>query len=177
VDVRWIEPREPIAARMARVTAPAQACGRTVPCGWRTHLGVGGAPDAAWAAAARPIARAAPRVVPQRQAVLVGPPRIGAHRWKGRSTVRVTCGTAMAGTPPQVTGERLAYWRLGLDECVLSGFPHLEECIRVRQAIVPRRRAAMAAAPVDQGGGEAVVMPAARARRGGEDRARSPMSP
>lgn len=31
--------------------------------------------------------------------------------------------------------------------------PYLEECLRVSQAIVPRLRAAVAAAPVDQSGG------------------------
>jgi alkanesulfonate monooxygenase len=51
-----------------------------------------------------------------------------------------------------VTDELLAYWRLGIDEFILSGFPHLEECLRVSQEIVPRLRAAVAAAPVDQVG-------------------------
>jgi alkanesulfonate monooxygenase len=67
--------------------------------------------------------------------------------------VRVNCGTAIVGTPPQVTDELLAYWRLGIDEFILSGFPHLEECLRVGQEIVPRLRAATAAAPVDRPGG------------------------
>jgi alkanesulfonate monooxygenase len=52
-----------------------------------------------------------------------------------------------------VTDELLAYWRLGIDEFILSGFPHLEECLRVSQEVVPRLRAAMAAALVDPGGG------------------------
>jgi alkanesulfonate monooxygenase len=47
-----------------------------------------------------------------------------------------------------VTDELLAYWRLGIDEFILSGFPHLEECLRVSQEIVPRLRAA-----VDRAGG------------------------
>jgi alkanesulfonate monooxygenase len=118
-------------------------------------------PDDAWAAAERLIAEADPHVVQQRQAVLVGTlmvgpqaqasrvaqHRIGAHLWNGLSTVRVNCGTAIVGTPQQVTDELLAYWRLGIDEFILSGFPHLEECRRVSQAIVPRLRAA-----VDQAG-------------------------
>ena len=44
----------------------------------------------------------------------------------------------MVGTPQQVTDELLAYWHLGIDEFILSGFPHLEECLRVSQEIVPR---------------------------------------
>jgi alkanesulfonate monooxygenase len=95
--------------------------------------------------------------VRQRQAVLVGTPmvgaqaqarraaqhRIGAHLWNGLSTVRVNCGTAIVGTPQEVTDELLAYWRLGIDEFILSGFPHVEECLRVGREIVPRLRAAM----------------------------------
>jgi alkanesulfonate monooxygenase len=167
VYLMWIEPLEPIAARIERVTAQAQACGRTVTFGLRTHLVVRDDPDDAWAAAERLIAQADPHVVQQRQAVLAGTPmvgpqaqarqvaqhRIGAHLWNGLSTVRVNCGTAIVGTPQQVTDELLAYWRLGIDEFILSGFPHLEECLRVSQEIVPRLWAAVAAAPVDQGRG------------------------
>jgi alkanesulfonate monooxygenase len=159
----WIEPLEPIAARMARVTAEAQACGRTVTFGLRTHLVVRDDPDAAWTAAENLIAHADPHVVQQRQAIMVGTPmggpqtqarrvaehRIGTHLWNGLSTVRVNCGTAMVGTPQEVTDELLTYWRLGIDEFILSGFPHVEECIRVHQEIVPRLRAAVAAAPVE----------------------------
>ena len=163
----WIEPLEQVAARIERVTAQAQACGRTVMFGLRTHLVVRDDPDAAWAAAESLIAQADPHVVKQRQAVMLGTPmvgqqaqarhvaqhRIGAHLWNGLSTVRVNCGTAIVGTPLQVTDELLAYWRLGIDEFILSGFPHLEECSRVSQEIVPRLRAAVTAAAVEQSGG------------------------
>jgi len=94
----------------------------------------------------------APTVGPQAQARRVAQHRIGAHLWNGLSTVRVNCGTAIVGTPQEVTDELLAYWRLGIDEFILSGFPHVEECIRVSQEVVPRLRAAIAAVPVDQVG-------------------------
>jgi hypothetical protein len=58
----------------------------------------------------------------------------------------------MVGTPQPVTDERVASWRLGSDAFILSGLPHLEECPRVGQAIVLWLWAAVAAAPVDQGG-------------------------
>ena len=54
--------------------------------------------------------------------------RIGERLWNGISTVRVNCGTALVGTPEQVAEELLAYWKLGIDEFILSGFPHVEEC-------------------------------------------------
>ena len=159
VYLMWIEPLEQVAARLERVTAQAQTCGRTVTFGLRTHLVVRDDPDAAWAAADSLIAHADPRVVQQRQAVMVGTPmvgqqaqarrvaqyRVGPHLWNGLSTVRVNCGTAIVGTPQQVADELLAYWRLGIDEFILSGFPHVEECVRVSQEVLPRLRAAIAA--------------------------------
>ena len=165
VYVLWIEPLEQTAARIERVTAQAQACGRTLTVGLRTHLVVRDDPDDTRAAAESLIADADPQVVQQRQAVMVAMPmvgpqaqarpvaqhRIGAHLWNGLSTVRVNCGTAVVGTPQEVADELLAYWRLGIDAFILSGFPHLEECLRVSQAIVPRLRAAIAEAAVDQG--------------------------
>jgi alkanesulfonate monooxygenase len=42
--------------------------------------------------------------------------------------------------------ELLTYWRLGIDEFILSGFPHVEECVRVSQEVLPRLRAAIAQA-------------------------------
>ena len=167
VYLMWIEPLEQLAARIERVTAQAQAYGRTVTFGLRTHLVVRDDPDDAWAAAESLIAQADPQVVQQRQALMAGTPmvgaraqarqvaqhRVGAHLWNGLSTVRVNCGTAIVGTPQQVTDELLAYWRLGIDEFILSGFPHLEECLRVSQEVVPRLQAAVTTASVDQDGG------------------------
>ena len=160
VYLMWIEPPEQVAARIARVTAQAHAGGRQVTFGLRTHLVVRDDPDAAWAAAESLIAQADPRVVQQRQAVMVGMPmvgqqaqavrvaqhRVGPQLWNGLSTVRVNCGTAIVGTPQQVVDELLTYWRLGIDEFILSGFPHVEECIRVSQEVLPRLRAAIAQA-------------------------------
>lgn len=158
VYLMWIEPVEQVAERIARVTAAAQACGRTVAFGLRTHLVVRDDEDDAWAAAESLIAHADPRVVQQRQAVIAGTPmvgqqtqavrvaqhRVGPHLWNGLSTVRVNCGTAIVGTPQQVADQLLAYWRLGIDEFILSGFPHVEECVRVHREVLPRLRAAIA---------------------------------
>ncbi len=52
----------------------------------------------------------------------------------------------LVGTPEQVTDELLAYWRLGLDEFILSGFPHVEECHRAAQQVLPLLKDKIAAA-------------------------------
>jgi alkanesulfonate monooxygenase len=43
-----------------------------------------------------------------------------------------------------VAEELAAYWQLGMDEFILSGFPHEEECRRVATEVLPRARAAIA---------------------------------
>ena len=91
----WIEPPEQVAARIARVTAQAQAGGRQVTFGLRTHLVVRDDPDAAWAAAESLIAHADPRVVQQRQAVMVG------HADGGAAGPGRACGAAPR-RPPSV---------------------------------------------------------------------------
>jgi alkanesulfonate monooxygenase len=141
------------------VTAAYQACGR-IPCfGLRTHLVVRDDQEEAWHVADELIAHADLRVRQQRQTVVAGTPmtgqqaqamrvaqhRLGAHLWNGLSTVRVNCGTAIVGTPQQVADELFAYWQLGIDEFILSGFPHTEECVHVSRDVLPRLRARIAA--------------------------------
>jgi alkanesulfonate monooxygenase len=121
----------------------------------RTHLVVRDDPDEAWEAARRLIADADPEVLRQRQVVAIGGQstagadadshRLGRHLWNGLSTVRVNCGSAIVGTPQQVAQELYAYWQLGVDEFILSGFPHVEECVRVRQTVLPCLQARIAA--------------------------------
>jgi alkanesulfonate monooxygenase len=159
VYLLWIEPLDRIAARIERVSAQYRALGRTPRFGLRTHLIVRDDPDDAWETADALIAEADPRVLQQRRTVMVGTQmtgqqaqatrvaqhRLGAHLWNGLSTVRVNCGTAIVGTPQQVTDELLTYWELGVDEFILSGFPHVEECERVSRDVVPLLRAKIAA--------------------------------
>jgi alkanesulfonate monooxygenase len=113
--------------------------------------------DDAWAAAEDLLSQAAAQVKAQRRAVMVGTPMVGQqaqaqvvadhrldrHLWNGISTVRVNCGSALVGTPEQIAHELLAYWRLGIDEFILSGYPHLEECHRAADALIPLAEALM----------------------------------
>lgn len=155
VYLLWIEPLEQIAARIERVRAAYEASGRVPVLGLRTHLIVREDADEAWEVAHRLIADASPQVLRQRQAVAVGGQsapgahgdrhRLGRHLWNGLSTVRVNCGTAIVGTPQQVARELYEYWKLGVDEFILSGFPHVEECVRVRQTVLPGLQARIAA--------------------------------
>jgi len=50
----------------------------------------------------------------------------------------VNCGSALVGNPDQIAQELLSYWKLGIDEFILSGYPHLEECDRIANGLIPR---------------------------------------
>ena len=79
------------------------------------------------------------------QAQVVEDHRVGERLWNGISTVRVNCGTAIVGDAEQVANELLEYWRLGIDEFILSGFPHVEECRRVAAEVIPLAKDLIAA--------------------------------
>jgi alkanesulfonate monooxygenase len=159
----WIQPQEAIDALMARARHAFAEAGREARFGLRTHIVVRDEEDAAWLAAHDLIADAAEAVKEQRRAVAVGGAasavqaqaadydehRVGPHLWNGISVVRVNCGTAIVGTPEQVADELLGYWRLGIDEFILSGFPHLEECRRVAESVLPVLREKIAASGAD----------------------------
>ena len=160
VHLGWIEPPEDTAQRIADLRREFAATGRPLTLGLRTHLVIRDDEESAWDAARRLIADAAPEVKAQRQSAIAGTPmvgqqaqaraaadhRLGRHLWNGLSEVRVNCGSALVGTPDQVAGALLEYWRLGIDEFILSGFPHIEECRRAAGELLPRLRERIAAA-------------------------------
>ena len=131
--------------------------GRPAEFGLRTHLIVRDSEEEAWRAADDLLSQAAPLVRQQRQAVFANTPMVGQqaqarayqrHRvserlWNGIASVRVNCGTALVGTPEQVAEELLGYWRLGVDEFILSGYPHTEECVRAARDLLPGLREAI----------------------------------
>lgn len=157
VFLAWIQPLEAIEQLLERARRHYAAAGRRPAFGLRTHLVVRATEDEAWRAADELLSRAARAVKEQRQAVFAGTPmvgqqaqarayeqhRVGRHLWNGISTVRVNCGTAIVGAPEQVAAELLGYWRLGIDEFILSGYPHVEECRRVASDVLPILRRAI----------------------------------
>jgi alkanesulfonate monooxygenase len=147
----WIQPVDEIASLMARAREVFEANHRIPEFGLRTHLIVRDTESQAWEAADDLISTAADKVREQRDSQVRGTAMVGAavqarareqHRvterlWNGISTVRVNCGVAIVGTPEQVAEELLRYWDLGIDEFILSGYPHVEEASRVARDVIP----------------------------------------
>lgn len=70
---------------------------------------------------------------------------VSPNLWAGIGLVREGAGTALVGSHDEVAARLDEYRRLGVDEFVLSGYPHLEEAFRVGEEVAPRLRALAAA--------------------------------
>jgi alkanesulfonate monooxygenase len=163
VALMWGEPREAVAARVARLTGRAQAGGRSLGTGLRLHVIARESSAAAWTAAEEIQERfdpAAVRATQERFARMdsVGQARmaalhafgtarsleVGPNLWAGIGLVREGAGTALVGSYDEVADRLAEYAAAGIGEFILSGYPHLEEALRVGDEVLPRVRARVA---------------------------------
>ena len=147
----WIQPVEKIRELITRANESANSSGRLLRFGLRTHIIARETEEQAWEASTDLLSEATDIVKSQRKESVQGSAMVGhkaqvkfadnhklsARLWNGLSEVRVNCGTAIVGSYQQVAEEILQYWKLGIDEFILSGFPHLEECERVSEKVLP----------------------------------------
>jgi len=147
----WILPRNILAKNLSKMQSKCKSQNRTVKLGLRTHIIVRKNEKEAWEVAEKLLSNASPKVIAQRKnqsgiTEMVGRSSqekhhnnhgVGRYLWNGISSVRVNCGTAIVGDLEQVSGELVQYWKLGIDEFILSGYPHLEECSRVAKELLP----------------------------------------
>jgi alkanesulfonate monooxygenase len=164
----WGEPPEAIAERLATLRAAASQSGRSVRAGLRIHVLTRDTSRAAWAEAERLQRGFDPETVAQVAAKKARMDSVGESRmtdlhdfrhdttvedlvvapnlWAGIGLVRDGAGTAIVGNHDEVADRLLEYADLGIDEFILSGYPHREEAARVGREVLPRvlRRAARA---------------------------------
>ena len=71
---------------------------------------------------------------------------VSPNLWAGVGLVRGGAGTALVGSHDEVAERIAEYYALGIDEFILSGYPHLEEAYQVGEGLIPvlRRRGLMA---------------------------------
>lgn len=62
--------------------------------------------------------------------------------WAGVGLVRGGAGTALVGSHQEVSARIAEYHALGIEEFILSGYPHLEELYRVGEGVMPVLRGA-----------------------------------
>ncbi|MER5438479.1 LLM class flavin-dependent oxidoreductase [Streptomyces sp. NPDC002790] len=152
----WGEPPQAVAEKIAEVRRRAELLGRTVRFGIRLHVIARDTAAQAWAEAERLLQGMDPERVAAVQRGLATSESEGQKRmralhssgtssdleiypnlWAGVGLVRGGAGTALVGSHEEVADRIEEYHRLGIDEFVLSGVPHLEEAYWFGEGVLP----------------------------------------
>jgi alkanesulfonate monooxygenase len=59
------------------------------------------------------------------------------HLWAGVGMARSGVGVAIVGDPQQVAAKIQSYREIGIDTFIFSGYPHLDECRRFGELVMP----------------------------------------
>ena len=155
VYLTWGEPPAAVAEKIGRVRARAAAQGREIRFGIRLHTIARDTSAEAWAEAERLLSqiseeqirrvqdnlRRSPSEGQRRMLELNGGTKDGLeihpHLWAGIGLVRGGAGTAMVGSPAEIADLVEQYAAIGIEEFVLSGYPHLEEAYRFGEGVLP----------------------------------------
>ena len=155
VYLTWGEPPAQVAQKIEQARAAAAKVGRTLRFGIRMHIIVRETAAAAWAAADELIQHVTDEAIAAAQKTFARFDSAGQKRmaqlhngsrqgleispnlWAGVGLVRGGAGTALVGDPATVAARLIEYHRLGIDEFILSGYPHLEEAYRVAELLFP----------------------------------------
>lgn len=158
VYLTWGEPPAAVAEKVARVRAAAERAGRELRFGIRLHAIARDTSEEAWAEADRLLAGIDDAAIARAQATLRASQSEGQRRmlalnggskeglevapnlWAGVGLVRGGAGTALVGSHAEVADRIAEYHELGVDEFILSGYPHLEEAYRVGEGVLPELR-------------------------------------
>jgi alkanesulfonate monooxygenase len=163
VYLTWGEPPAAVAEKIAWIRGLAAARGRQVRFGIRLHVISRDTAEQAWQQADQLLAALGEDVVRQAQANLARSESTGQARmrelhesgrsdgswrdtrslevspnlWAGVGLVRGGAGTALVGSHAEVAERIGEYADAGIDEFVLSGYPHLEELYWFGEGVLP----------------------------------------
>ncbi len=169
VYLTWGEPPQAVAEKLDAVRTRAKAAGRELRFGIRLHVITRDTAAEAWAQARRLLDGLDPAAIERAQAIQRASQSEGQRRmaalhggrtnhlevspnlWAGVGLVRGGAGTALVGSHDEVAERVAEYYALGIDEFILSGYPHLEEAYQVGEGLIPvlRRRGLMASPESD----------------------------
>ncbi|MGR3932958.1 LLM class flavin-dependent oxidoreductase [Streptomyces sp. BRA346] len=158
VYLTWGEPPAQVAEKINWIRGLAAEEGRRIRFGIRLHVITRDTSEQAWAEARRLLDGFDPETVKSVQAGLARSESEGQKRmlalhgggrdgleihpnlWAGIGLVRGGAGTALVGSHEEVAERIAEYHRIGIDEFVLSGYPHLEEAYWFGEGVLPRLR-------------------------------------
>jgi alkanesulfonate monooxygenase len=171
VYLTWGEPPEQVAEKIRKVRELAKAQGRTIRFGVRLHTISRDSSAEAWREAQKLLDALSPEQVAQAQKQLAASESVGQQRmvalhggawdsgvrgleihpnlWAGIGLVRGGAGTALVGSHSEVADLIEEYHSHGVEEFVLSGYPHLEEAYWFGEGVRPEllRRGLLAEVP------------------------------
>ncbi|WP_020673653.1 LLM class flavin-dependent oxidoreductase [Amycolatopsis nigrescens] len=172
VYLTWGEPPAQVAEKIGKVRELARAQGRTVRFGVRLHTISRDSSAEAWAEAQKLLDALNPEQVAKAQQQLAASESVGQRRmvalhggaldagvrgleihpnlWAGIGLVRGGAGTALVGSHEEVADLIEEYHSHGVEEFVLSGYPHLEEAYWFGEGVRPElaRRGLLDEVPV-----------------------------
>ncbi|QIK67231.1 LLM class flavin-dependent oxidoreductase [Nocardioides sp. HDW12B] len=155
VYLTWGEPPEAVAAKIAWIRELAEKEGREVRFGIRMHTITRDTSEEAWHEAGRLLEGIDDETIAKVQAGLRKSESEGQRRmldlnrgskddleiypnvWAGVGLVRGGAGTALVGSFDEVADRIEEYHALGIDEFVLSGYPHLEGAYWFGEGVLP----------------------------------------
>ncbi|MER7002872.1 LLM class flavin-dependent oxidoreductase [Dactylosporangium sp. NPDC000555] len=168
VYLTWGEPLDAVAEKLAWIRRLAAERGRTLRFGIRLHVITRDTAEEAWGRASALLDALGDDVVAGAQRNLARSESTGQARmtalhadlandrgwrdvhalevapnlWAGVGLVRGGAGTALVGSHTEVADRIAEYAALGIDEFILSGYPHLEELFWFGEGVLPllRRR-------------------------------------
>ncbi|MFF0576864.1 LLM class flavin-dependent oxidoreductase [Streptosporangium saharense] len=164
VYLTWGEPPDQVAEKIKWIRGLAEERGRTLRYGIRLHVITRDTEREAWAEAERLLDALDPEDIKAARKALGRSESVGQRRmlalhedfaggtardleihpnlWAGVGLVRGGAGTALVGSHAQVAERIEEYAALGIEEFVLSGYPHLEEAYWFGEGVLPRLRPA-----------------------------------
>jgi alkanesulfonate monooxygenase len=159
VYLAWGETPPMLRERIRSVKAQAAQHGRTLRFGVRLHVITRDTSEQAWAEATRLLERIPPGAIEEAQRQFAATESVGQARqvglhggkpknareleihpnlWAGVGLVRGGAGTALVGSHDEVAERFAEYESIGIDTFILSGYPNLEEAVRVGEDLLPR---------------------------------------
>jgi alkanesulfonate monooxygenase len=155
VYLTWGEPPQAVAEKVEWVRALAAERGRELRFGVRLHVIARDRAEDAWAEAERLLSSIDPETIARvqeklRQSESVGQKRmlllhngsrdgleVSPNLWAGVGLGRGGAGTALVGSHAEIAERIEEYANAGIDEFVLSGYPHLEELYWFGEGVLP----------------------------------------
>ena len=161
VFLMWPDTEEVVASVIDDLRSRARRYGRTLEFGYRVHVVVRDSQREARAAADQLVSRLDAQVGQEIKNRSLDPNSAGVARqdalrdlstcdgyvepnlWTGIGRARSGCGAALVGTPEQIIDKLNRYVRLGISHFILSGYPHIDECRRFGETVLPQARLAV----------------------------------